>query len=92
MLQLTNGKAVLLAFWVRAVCGWGQVRLGLAALQRDAQCIVRWGRDLPAGMEAIPNRKHPKSTSFPPFYSLNQSPLSVQTLREVWDVEMPVQG
>lgn len=66
--------------------------LGPAALQRDARRRVRQGRDLPAGMEAIPNRRDPKSLGFFPFYSLNRSPLAVQTLLEVQDVEAPARG
>lgn len=66
--------------------------LGQAALQRDAQRIVRRGRDLPAGTEAIPNRRDPKSFSFSTFYSLNRSPLAVQALLEVRDAEAPSQG
>ena len=66
--------------------------LGPVALQRDARRIVRQGRDLPAGMEAIPNRRDLKSLSFSPFYSLNRSPLAIQTLLEVQDVKAPAQG
>lgn len=56
MAQLVNGKAVLLAL---------RMLPGPAVLQRDAQRIVRQGRDLPAGMKVIPNRRCPKSL-FPP--------------------------
>lgn len=66
--------------------------MGPAVLQRDALHVAWHGRDLPAGMGAILGRRHPKSLSFPPFYSLHRSPLAVQTLLEVQDAAVPTQG
>lgn len=66
--------------------------MGPAVPQRDAQHVVRHGRDLPAGMGAIPKRRHPKSLSSSPFYSLHRSPLAVQTLLEVQDAAVPTQS
>lgn len=66
--------------------------MGPAVPQRDARRVVRHGRDLPVEMGAIPKRRHPKSLSFPPFYSLHTSPLAVQTPLEVQDAAMPARA